>query len=1820
MEIFGCSRHSVIAGIMAVAAAVIFTAADVSARNVKRDASGHILVSEWKKLDDAVKKDLPETQKEILEDIIGKSVRRGLSWDFYSAANAYYCQVRLSDWKKAEAAAEMIAGKADELGDIVVTWNLAKERFPGIDMPSFREVAASGAELSGRETDQFYKEMQDRWTGSRQIPEFIAGSIGNDYEYMLWEMLGTALVMDPADGMEPADSSVTFAEAERLLEEYYGGRYPQTAYIEYLGIRRITDDCLRMKALEGFMKKYSGRGIRFYAGADILGHRFDSLSRVSASSSGFKSFREECEAFEKERKAEKTDSRLVRGLESVKEIIDRMDFRRISAWIQDNTDTLKVSLQNVVDADVRIFRYRGSDPFPELGVSSRQDGSRDYGSWADSTLVLQRHLENTAGSYYVPDTLSVPVTGFDDLNYYVICEGGGVSAAFPYRKRTVSVACRYQDGSVAVYAAGSLTGKPVDTADISVFRNDSLVRRLENVPLDGFTPIASGLTEGGRYSLQCSYTDDGGIFRQSGRIYFTNGPVNRAEEPVGNGLSCLIFKNMAAFNPGDTLKYKTVVYRNAEAGVPDAPNGWKSPGYRVVDEGYPVVAELLDVAGNVVASDTLRTGGMGSAAGTFILPEDSMNGRYTLRISADGKILASSVLTVDDFILPTFGISFEPVDRIYFPGDTVTVRGRIESYAGQSLAACAVTYGVSLWNGKSEEGTLDAAGDGSFSIRFIAGDGKASSGYFYHNVTVKVVDATGETHESSCGVAVWEFDLDVDVENEADSYICQAEGASRDAEADSADVYRVVAIDGNFAVVTFNLRNASFTSVDEGMVKYSVIRDGETVCEAETAPGGKVWIDLSSWPSGTFRLRASVRIRNVERVCVCDLVKTSEGDDILDIPLENFFKIIPSDGIKVQFGAASGPVWAVVQLFGGKDTCLHSEIVHLEGGCGKPGSLKTLSYGFASGYPDVVKMEVFYFRNGRAYTFSHDFERKGMDLSLPLIFTRFTDKAYPGEKCLYEIMTAPGAECAVSVFDMATEVFRANVWNRLEPERYFPYPRLNYITGMSSGYGASPMFRLMSDRIRVRGTADGRTVYGYGPVLNAGLPTARLTSEKAVYPAAAEAESEEVMMTKSADQALMDSAQPAVREDFASGLAFYPSLRADDQGRLSFSFTAGDKLSTYYVSVFAHDRNMANAVLRQKVLVTLPVTVSVAQPAYLYAGDRYVMQVSLSNVSGEDSEGILSMFLYDGSDYEGMTPSLVTNRPVEVARGSAEISEFSIEVPEDTDTLGIKVIYRAHDGVSDGLFVTVPVRQPEQTLYESHSALLLDGMDRDSLYAAIMEEFVNVSGYGAVSREISIADMLRDAVPDSSWTSSPDVLSVAGAYFSARIASSLNGGKSSGAAEESGSRLLSFQNAGGGFSWLKGGPSSPSVTAAVLEYIALLDRKHLLEDSPEMKSAAAEAVDYIDRYYFSADKLAGWAGGISLQQYLYIRSMYGTRPLAVDPGRKERKAFARQVKDYLYGKGTDPAGYILYKARRAGSVLNFLEAGDSGYLSSIGIGTNRKLASALDRYSASLVEYAAAHPSGGVYYPNAVMPFRGLLESELYAHVMICDLMDRCGKDKMADGIRLWIMIQKETQDWKADPAYMMALDAVSAGSPGLLASKVLILTRKYRKPFDGIEAAGNGLSVQCRYFVEDRSAGKDSGMPGYREIKAGEILGVGDKVMAVYDLWSAENRSFVRLTAPRYAAMRPLGQLSGPAGPVLRRISSPGYPVFTPYSYREVKADRSIWYFDVLAEEKTRITESLVVTQAGEFVCPVPEIVCMYAPHYRANDGFGGQLAVSRK
>ena len=1800
------------------------------------DDEGHVLKREWRKYDEAVEKDLPQTASKTLEDIMAKAESRRLAWDFCDAVRKYYGTVSAFDWKQARTLDEVLKERVEKFGSAVVTWNFADVWPLYTDRADIKDIAAM-KELQKERNPQFYG--QDRYIGNGRIPEVIAGNIGNDYEYLLWSAFMYGYYSKPV--LAEKDSSGTFDAAADILEKYLGSRYPESAYVEFIRIMRIPADTsgLRKSALEAFAEEYHGKGAGFFARQELISMKFSDLDASDdAVSSDFEALRDECEAFVKDMESLRgSEAELVKSCTFPADLMKKMDSRRISAWIENGTDTLHVALTNLDGADVSVYRFRGYSPeYMDSDISGVRV-KKPVDSWADSTAVLEMHLSGTPGRYYIPDTLSVALPEMDDRNYYIVCRNGEVAAGIPYYRRTISIAYRCQDGGTAFYPADYMSGRPVGSASVSVYQNDSLVGRIRRMPFNGFTELDGiRLQKNARYGIICFYTDENGIFRQSRGLRFIAGAEKDASDKRQEYPEAAVYKNMAAFHPGDTLRYKVVLYEDAgmcaESGSEDAARS----GRKVWTGKEPVIAELVDPSGNKVAEDTLYVNDFGSASGVFKLPEDRMNGRFSLKVKLAGMVLANDVLTVDEFVLPTFTVEFDPMDRVYFQGDTVTVSGRLASYAGQSLAAARVSCSVSLWNEIIQDGTLDIAPDGSFSLSFATGGGQGN-GRRYYTAAIRVTDATGETQEFRKSIAVNDFFFGVELENDAGASVMMAEGWPWDQEASEAGAYDILAVSGDFAVAAFCLRNASGDPVQGVNVSYEIVHEGRKVLSGEALSGARTWLDLSSWPSGVFRLKASATVEGRTKECVYDLIKVTEKDGVLDIPVENFFKVLPSDGIKFQIGASAGPVWAVVQLFGDNASCLASTIVHLYGKCGKDCSLRTLSFDYKPEYPDAVRLQVFYFRNGQAYEFSHEFKRPHSDNIIPVSFSRFTDKAYPGEKCIYEISTLPGVECAVSVSDMTAESVMQNLWSRVRAKYGAAWVDSGYSAGRASASGSS------QGTMWIRGGMEVTLGYGAaGPVLS------RMASSPAVEDAVS---AENLLMTKSALDGVMSGTQAVdVRDDFSEALAFYPFLRSDENGKISFEFTAGDKLSTYYVSLFVHDKDMNNNVLRREMQISLPVAVSLAQPAYLFSGDRYDMQVALSNVSGADSEGTLSLYLYAGSDCHDSVPMLVKSLPSKICAGSASSEEFSVEVPSGIDTLGVKVVYQSascpadggHESacVSDAIFAAIPVHAPEQALYESHSALLLPGMSRDSLYQSLLSQFVNVSGLGAASEEISIMDMLLESIPDHVVPESPDVISVMGACLASYLAADLTAryggtetvpdedGKSS--AAELLEKVLSYQNAGGGFAWLKGAQSSPLVTAVVLEYISVLDSHGFLESGSPVKTAAERAVNYLDSSYFSDEK--PWSG-LSLSQYLFVRSLYEDLPLTAGLDRKARKAFAKSVKKYVFDNEADAPGYIHFKALRAMTLLNFITASQSraasgnasqeSFLNSLSVNVSRKFISSLDRYMMSLKEYAAVHKSGGQYYPNAVMPFRGLLESELYAHSVLARLMsgyagysgDAEAAD-IAEGIRLWIMVQKETQSWDSDPACLLAIDAVMDGSAGLLDTKVMALTRKYRKPFAEIKPAGNDVSLRCRYLVEDDSSEGSDEYPGYRDIAEGEVLKVGASVLAVYEIWSAENRSYVRLTVPRPASLRPEDQLSGmyrapmrPRGGAMMSLAA------SPYAYREVKSGCSRWFMEVLPEERTVLTEKLTVTQAGVFSIPAADIECLYAPHYRANDGFHPRL-----
>ena len=913
----------------------------------------------------------------------------------------------------------------------------------------------------------------------------------------------------------------------------------------------------------------------------------------------------------------------------------------------------------------------------------------------------------------------------------------------------------------------------------------------------------------------------------------------------------------------------------------------------------------------------------------------------------------------------------------------------------------------------------------------------------------------------------------------------------------------------------------------------------------------------------------------------CDVRKKPEE------PKEFFFKDLETeDGISVKAVAGNQRTWMVASLYGPGNVLLEKRLVEFAPENGEPAQT-VISFPYKDSYPDAITLYLIYFQDGRNYSHTSTARRPDNRYDMPLKVTRFSDETLPGRTYTFIISGLAGSEAAATIFDKSTENISSNTWRTIRASQV---PAASVSTRTVNGadhcdagiYG--PIFYRGGGRMyKSAATRTG------GIMLETASPMAynMAVSDDAlvmdmVYEEAVEAD-EEMAMPEAAPEA----GAGYVRENFANTIAWEPFLLADENGDIRLKFTNADKLSTYYVQLFAVDKEMRNDVLRRQIVVTLPVKVAVVEPLYLYRDDQYTVAATLSNSKAQDISGEVEISLYGGADYKNAPLLSTYKEKLTVPATSGLNFSHGITVPA-ADSLGILIKFTADndDFGSDALFTAIPVYEPVQTLTEAHSSLLFTTDNRDQIIARLRSQFVNVPGSEATVREISIFQMLGEAIPQKIDITSDNMVCLLDSYYANYLLEKMGQGVLS--AEQKDDvmkRLMACKKSDGGFSWFPEMDSSPILTAVLLEKFALMG----LDVDPA-------TVEYLDAQYFHKDKRPYWYGGISMAQYAYIRAMYASVPFSrkgIDS--KEWKEFKKAFKQYLVpGKTRGLNGHILAKTFRIKTLQLLYESQEGLRLAKdwgIKLFSESRMRKSLEKDLASLVQYAQPHVSGGQYFPNAVMPWRGQMESELYAHSLLCDLLDRYGYPDIANGIRLWIMVQKETQQWDSDPGYIQALGSVLSGPQEILDTKVIALSATFSKPFEQIKAAGNGFTIQRKYFLGDK------------ELKDGDVVHVGDRIRAEYSLWSEENRSFVVLRAPRPAGLRPVQQLSS----------------YTWRCYRSVKAETTEYWYEVFAEEKQTVTEEFYVTQQGSFRSPVADIECLYAPHYRANDAGDGYTLLSQ-
>lgn len=438
-------------------------------------------------------------------------------------------------------------------------------------------------------------------------------------------------------------------------------------------------------------------------------------------------------------------------------------------------------------------------------------------------------------------------------------------------------------------------------------------------------------------------------------------------------------------------------------------------------------------------------------------------------------------------------------------------------------------------------------------------------------------------------------------------------------------------------------------------------------------------------------------------------------------------------------------------------------------------------------------------------------------------------------------------------------------------------------------------------------------------------------------------------------------------------------------------------------------------------------------------------------------------------------------------------------------------------------------------------------------------------------------------------------------------------------------KLGALQRIDGAWSWYPGMGASRSVTTSVVEILLRLNRLTGGRYANELNGFIRPAMNYL-----AVDVLEEYkrmkeaeAKGAKMEypsewtlHYLYLRTLYGEASSS-----KEQEAA-----DYFLGKlerltgslsvfGKAVAAYTLQQSGKQEAGRTFLQ---------------------------SLLEYSVQTPELGRYYDADIARY-SWADYRIPTQTMVAETCRAMGVDDRTVGeFQQWLLKQKQVQDWMTPLNSVNAVYALLSGreewldatEPARLkldkeelktddastalgyvkqtltlgekdkAPRLLTIDQaadhlswgavyaQYLEDLDKVGAHTTGLSVERHLLVRRMVGGKEE----WQEVKPGEVLSVGDRVLSRLVVHADRDLDFVQIEDKQASCMEPGVVLSG-----YQWNAGTGY-------YRVVK-DASVRYFaDRLRKGVHTFDMEYSLTASGTYQPGIATIQSAYAPELNAH------------
>ncbi|MFL9833167.1 alpha-2-macroglobulin family protein [Chryseobacterium terrae] len=166
-----------------------------------------------------------------------------------------------------------------------------------------------------------------------------------------------------------------------------------------------------------------------------------------------------------------------------------------------------------------------------------------------------------------------------------------------------------------------------------------------------------------------------------------------------------------------------------------------------------------------------------------------------------------------------------------------------------------------------------------------------------------------------------------------------------------------------------------------------------------------------------------------------------------------------------------------------------------------------------------------------------------------------------------------------------------------------------------------------------------------------------------------------------------------VRQNLNETAFFYPDLKTDSEGNVSFEFTSPEALTKWKLMFLAHTKDARAATLEKEVITQKEFSVTPNYPRFLREGDELNLQSKLSNLTNKKLNGSAQLQVLDAFTNEDISDKFGLNSSTQnfnLSENGNSALTWKIKVPKNVSSIILKVVAKAGQ-YSDGEQKVIPV-------------------------------------------------------------------------------------------------------------------------------------------------------------------------------------------------------------------------------------------------------------------------------------------------------------------------------------------------------------------------------------------------------------------------------------------------------------------------------------------------------------------------------------------------